>query len=127
VSFDNSNTGNVGNPFGFDRPNEVPTANAPGDAALYDGRAFVVAPPETFGTAGRNILRGPGLVTLDAALIRGFRIGAERRLEARLEIYNALNRSNLGLPEGFVDRPTFGRSLSAREPRQVQLAVRFAF
>jgi hypothetical protein len=127
VGFDNSNTGNVGNSFGFDRPNEVPAVNAPPDAVVYDGRAFVVAPPYSFGTAGRNSLRGPGLATLDAALIRGFHLGADRRVEARLEVYNALNRTNLGLPEGFVDRPTFGQSLSAREPRQVQIAVRFAF
>jgi hypothetical protein len=59
-------------------------------------------------------------------LMRGFQFG-DRRLEARLEIYNAFNRTNLGLPDSFVDRPTFGQSLSARPPREVQLAVRFAF
>jgi hypothetical protein len=127
VGFDNSNTGNVGGSFGFDWPDEVAAAGAPPDAVLYEGRAFVVAPPFTFGTAGRNILRGPSLATLDAALIHGFRVGADRRLEARFEIYNALNRTNLGLPESFVDRPTFGQSLSARAPREVQLALRFAF
>ena len=127
VGFDNSNTGNVGGSFGFDRPDEVAVAEAPPEAVFYDGRAFAVAAPFTFGTAGRNILRGPSLATLDAALIRGFRVGGDRRLEARFEIYNALNRTNLGLPEGFVDRPTFGQSLSARAPREVQLALRFAF
>ena len=127
VGFDNSNTGNVGGSFGYDRPDEVPPGAAPADVVVYDGRRFVVAAPYTFGSAGRNILRGPGLATLDAALIRGFRVGPDRRLEARVEVYNALNRANLGLPESFVDRPTFGRSLSARAPRQVQLAVRFTF
>jgi hypothetical protein len=58
--------------------------------------------------------------------MRGFRLG-NRRLETRLEVYNALNHTNLGLPDSFVDRPTFGRSLSARPPREVQLAVRFEF
>ena len=127
VGFDNSNTGNVGGSFGFDRPDEVLPSTAPAEAVFYDGRAFVVAPPFTFGSAGRNTLRGPGLATLDLAVVRAFQIGAARRLEARVELYNALNRTNLGLPDSFVDRQTFGQSLSARSPREVQLAVRFAF
>ena len=127
VGFDNSNTGNVGQSFGFDRPHEVPAATAPPDAVRYAGRAFVVAPPFTFGTAGRNILRGPGQATVDLAAARRFRIGAEEQVEARIEIYNALNRANFELPDSFVDRPTFGQSLAADPPRQVQLAVRFSF
>jgi hypothetical protein len=126
VGFDNSNTGNVGGAFGFDRPDEIDPSAAPPGAVFYDGRAFVVAPTFTFGNAGRNILRGPGLATVDLAVMRGFRLG-NRRLETRLEVYNALNHTNLGLPDSFVDRPTFGRSLSARPPREVQLAVRFEF
>ena len=49
------------------------------------------------------------------------------RLELRLEIFNALNRSNYQLPDSFVDRATFGQCLSAFPPRQLQLAARFAF
>lgn len=127
VGFDNSNTGNVGGSFGFDRPNEVPAESAPADAVQYDGRTFVIAPPFTFGTAGRNTLRGPAQATVDIAAARRFRVGAERHLEARVEVYNALNRANYELPDSFVDRPTFGQSLAGGAPRQVQLAVRFSF
>ena len=97
VGFDNSNTGNVGGSFGYDRPNAVDPAAAPANAVRYGGRAFVIAPPYTFGDAGRNILTGPAFASLDAALGRVFALGGERRLDARLEIYNALNRANLGL------------------------------
>ena len=38
-----------------------------------------------------------------------------------------LNRTNLQLPDSFVDRPTFGQSLSAFPRRQFQLAARFTF
>ena len=93
----------------------------------YGGRAFVIAPPYTFGDAGRNILTGPAFASLDAALGRVFALGGERRLDARLEIYNALNRANFGLPDSFVDRPTFGQSLSAYSARQLQLVARFEF
>ena len=48
-------------------------------------------------------------------------------LELRLEIFNALNRKNYQIPDSFVDRATFGQSLSAFPPRQLQLAARFTF
>jgi hypothetical protein len=127
VGFDNSNTGNVGNSFGYDRPNEVDPATAPPGAVHYGGRAFVIAPPFTFGTAGRNILIGPAFASLDLGIGRTFARAGERRLETRLEVYNALNRANYGLPESFVDRPSFGQSLSAAAPRQLQLVARFQF
>jgi hypothetical protein len=50
-----------------------------------------------------------------------------RQLTLRLELFNALNRRNLQLPDSFVDRPTFGQSLAASAPRQLQLAARFTF
>ena len=129
VSFDNSNTGNVGGgTFAYDRPNIVQGTPPPGATVVsYGGQMFVIAPQYTFGNAGRDSLVGPGYATLDAMVSRNVAIGERRRLTLRLEIFNALNRSNYQLPDTFVDRATFGRSLSAFPPRQVQLAVRFAF
>lgn len=125
VSFDNSNTGNLGGQFGYDRPNEVDPAT-PG-AVVYDGRGFLVAPPFTFGDAGRNILIGPGFASLDLAVVKAIALGGTRRLELRGEVYNLLDRDNLGLPDSFVDRATFGQSLSAGPGRLAQLAVRFTY
>jgi hypothetical protein len=125
VTSDNSNTGNLGGQFGYDRPNEV-APGTPG-AVSYDGRAFLVAAPYIFGSAGRNILIGPAFASIDLAVSKITRLGGTRRLEARAEIYNLLNRTNLGLPDSFVDRPTFGQSLSAAPGRVAQLAVRFGF
>ena len=81
VSTDNSNTGNLGGQFGYDRPNEVPAGTA--GAVDYEGRAFVIAPPYTFGDAGRNILTGPGIRQLDTAIVRTLDLGGTRRLELR--------------------------------------------
>ncbi len=58
---------------------------------------------------------------------RRIRAGERRLLTVRLEVFNALNRKNYQLPDSFVDRVTFGQSLAAYPPRQLQLAVRFAF
>jgi hypothetical protein len=129
VSFDNSNTGNTGGgTFAYDRPNVV-TGTAPSGAktVTYDGQTFVIAPQYTFGNAGRNSLVGPAYVALDALVSRNVPVGGRRLLNLRMEIFNALNRKNLQLPDSFVDRATFGRSLSAFPPRQIQFAARFTF
>ena len=57
----------------------------------------MIAPPFTFGNAGRNILIGPAFVSLDTAVVRSVRFGARQRIEIRAEIYNLLNRTNPGL------------------------------
>jgi hypothetical protein len=125
VTSDNSNTGNLGGQFGYDRPDEVPLGT-PG-SVRYGDRAFRVAAPFTFGNAGRNILVGPGFSSVDLAVSKITRLGGSRRLEARAEIYNLFNRTNLGLPDSFVDRPTFGESLSAGAGRMAQVALRYVF
>ena len=133
VSFDNSNTGNVGGgTFAYDRPNVFtpgPTALPPPGARVvsYNGQSFVIAPQYSFGNAGRDSLVGPGYATLDAMISRRVPLGERRALTLRLEIFNALNRKNLQLPDSFVDRVTFGQSLAAYPPRQAQLAARFTF
>ena len=54
VSFDNSNTGNVGGgTFAYDRPNVITTPAADGALrAAIDGQLFAIAPQYTFGNAG---------------------------------------------------------------------------
>lgn len=129
VSADNSNTGNVGGgTFGHDRPNVVAgTASSGAGVTTYAGHAFVVAPRFTFGNAGRNSLVGPGYAAVDGVVSRRLRMPRDRALELRLEVFNLLNRTNLQLPDSFVDRATFGQSLSAFARRQLQLAARFTF
>jgi hypothetical protein len=126
VSFDNSNTGNTGGgTFAYDRPNVV--SNTFPGARLYGDQAFAVAPEFTFGNAGRNSLTGPAYASLDLSLAKRMALGLSRSLELRVEIFNVLSRANLLLPDSFVDRPTFGQSLSALPARQVQLAARLTF
>jgi len=102
--------------------------------AWFDVTAFALPPQGTYGNAGRNSLRGPGLKTLDlvvAKRLRFDRVTAELRLEA----YNALNWVNLGLPDASVlfntdgtYRAGAGRISSTATPaRQVQVGVRISY
>jgi len=129
LSFDNSNTGNSGGAtFASDRPNVLVGSPDPGQSTFtYNGRTFVIPPRYTFGDAARNELTGPGYAALDVLLARRVPLGSARSLEMRLEVFNLLNRRNDQLPDSFVDRATFGQSLSTYPPRQTQLAVRFSF
>jgi hypothetical protein len=129
LSFDNSNTGNgSGATFASDRPDVLDGPPPPGVPTYqYRGRTFVIPPPFTFGSAGRNMLTGPGYAALDLLVAKRVLLGSTRGLELRLEIFNLLNRRNDQLPDSFVDRATFGQSLATYPPRQVQLAARFSF
>ena len=130
LQFDNSNTGNTGGNFGSDRPNVngSPSLANPSPAMWFNTAAFTVAPPNTFGSAGRNILRGPGTASVDLSLSRRFMLAERTGLTFETQAFNLLNRENLNLPNLFADnRATFGKIFSARAPRQVQIALRLNF
>lgn len=129
LSVDNSNTGNTGGAtFASDRPDVLVGDAAPGQANYtYGGQTFVMPARYSFGTAGRNILTGPGYASVDALLSRGGSLGGRRRLDLRVEVFNVLNRRNASLPDSFVDHATFGQSLAAFPARQFQVALRLQF
>ena len=85
-------------------------------------------PAFTFGNVGRNTVYGPGLQTLDTAIDREFRLSEAARIGMRGEFFNALNRTNLGTPNRFVNTPQFGTITEAATPnRQIQLSLRLSF
>jgi hypothetical protein len=130
LSTDNSNTGNTGGNFGIDRPNVVgnPAISNPSPQEWFNTAAFAVPPQYTWGNAGRNILRGPGLSTVDFSLRRVFAIRERMSLTAEAQAFNLFNRVNFNLPDAFADQPlTFGRIFSANPSRQVQFALRLTY
>ena len=62
----------------------------------------------TFGSAGRNSLRGPNYFEADWSLGKNFRFTERVGLELRWEVFNAFNRTNLGLPNTQTDSPAGG-------------------
>jgi hypothetical protein len=130
LRFDNSNTGNSGGQFGSDRPNLLrnPEIASPDSNAWFDVTAFAVPPKHTFGSAGRNILRGPGVFNTDFAVMRRFRVHEGLALTVHAQAFNLFNRTNFSLPELYADEPgTFARIFSAKTPRQAQFAMRLTF
>ncbi len=90
--------------------------------------AFATPPAFTFGNLGRNTVYGPGLQLLDIAVARSFALTEKVSFQFRGELYNSLNRTNLGTPNRFVNTPQFGTITEAATPgREIQLSARFSF
>ncbi len=90
--------------------------------------AFSAPPAFTFGNVGRNSVYGPGMQTLDLAVAREFNIAERAKFQFRGEFFNALNHTNLGTPDRFVNTLQFGTITEATTPgREVQLSARLSF
>jgi hypothetical protein len=96
----------------------------------YDVGAFKVPANFTFGSAGRNILRGPKYVQTDLSLSKNVALASSMQLELRAEIFNFFNNVNWGQPNGVFGTANFGR-ISAlavgANMRQVQVGARLVF
>ena len=122
-----SNTDN-GLGGGTDRPNLVgnPHLDDPDPSQWVNPDAFE-RPQGTFGTAGRNILRGPGFHSVDLALMKSWHFADRSRLQFRAEFFNLLNHPNFNLPVGDFNSLDFGRVQSAKDSRQIQFGFRLEF
>jgi hypothetical protein len=130
TDFDNSGTGFANLGFGAnDRP------NVSGDPRLqnrtpdrwFNTAAFSLPPFGSFGSAGRNILDGPGYQNVNASLVKNTSLTERVNLQIRAEFFNLFNHVNFNLPDNFFGSPTFGRILSAQSPRHIQFGVKLLF
>jgi outer membrane receptor protein involved in Fe transport len=99
------------------------------DAPWYDPSLFS-QPGNAFGNSGRNAFRGPSNWNLDFSVFRGFPIG-KYRLEFRAESQNVFNHTQWDRPADAQRNITDANFLRLRtlyrEPRTVQLGLRFQF
>jgi hypothetical protein len=94
--------------------------------AWFNPAAFAAPAAYTFGNVGRNTVYGPGMQTMDLAITRSFALVERVRLERRADY--ALNHSNWGTPNRFVNTPQFGSITEATTPgREFQLSARLSF
>jgi carboxypeptidase family protein len=126
---DNNRDGNtndradlIGNPvLDHDRPRSEVVAK------WFNTDAFRQNGTGQDGTAGRNIIDGPGLKNVDLGLFRNFNFTERIKLQFRAEATNAFNIVNLSNPTTGQNSSTFGQIRTARAMRQVQLGLRLSF
>jgi hypothetical protein len=132
LTSDNDNSGTGRSTLGFganDRPNYLRNAKLsnPTPDRWFDTAAFAISPRGAFGNAGRNILDGPGMQTVNASIVKNFAIQEGVTLQFRAEFFNLLDHTNFDLPDNFVGSPTFGRISSAAPPRHTQFGLKLLF
>ena len=127
---DNSNTGRSTLGFGAnDRPNVIGSAELSHRTPdqWFNASAFAFPPFGSFGNAGRNILDGPGFKSVSASLIKTTKLREGLDLQFRAEAFNLFNHPNFDLPDNFLGSPTFGKILSAENPRHIQFGLKLLF
>jgi hypothetical protein len=88
-----------------------------------------VAAPFTYGNAGRNIVKGPGLVSTDFSVFKNVPLKTERaHLQFRFEFFNIFNTPSFNQPTAVFGTATFGNIGSTLIPnRQFQVAAKILF
>jgi hypothetical protein len=119
--------------FSSQRPNVIGDPNSGPHQVdnWFNAAAFqkldVVANAGQFGTAGRNIVEGPGYANWDFSMFKNIRITESKQLQFRAEFFNILNHTNFRLPDSDISSPSFNRILAAQPARLVQLALKFSY
>jgi hypothetical protein len=95
--------------------------------AWFNTAAFRQPAPGSFGSVGRNTLRGPGINNLDLALFKNFDVGRGSRVQFRFESFNTFNHAQFNAPVVNVADNRFGRILGARPGRINQIGLKLLF
>jgi hypothetical protein len=123
------------------RVNVVGDPNLPKSQRTFDRwfntAAFAMPAKGTFGNAGVNVMRNPGINNWDLSITKRIPLGAEERwLQFRTEMFNAWNHtqySGMGTGTSFVNATgvntstTFGVINATRPPRFIQLSLKLYF
>ncbi|MGD0696333.1 MAG: TonB-dependent receptor [Terriglobia bacterium] len=126
---------------GAERPNLVPGVSLipPGGQTpnhWINAAAFTTPARGTYGDAGRNLVRAPGLWQADLAMVKKVPLKDRLDMELRVEAFNLFNRAQFGIPQANLSSPlSFGvittlvnqGATGSGTPRQFQLALRLSF
>jgi hypothetical protein len=95
----------------------------------FNQTAFSRPAPDTFGTAARTLnMRGPRVNTLDAALLKDWRVREGQRIEFRVEAQNARNHPVFSDPPTSYGASNFGVINGTKVgARNVQLGFKYYF
>jgi hypothetical protein len=119
------------------RPNLLcdPNANAPHTRLQYFNTACFSSNPGTttsgvnnvIGNAGRGVIEGPPTKRFDFTMTKIVRFGETTRLQLRAEAFNIFNHTNFRTLSTNVTASSFGQVTAVRDPRTIQLGIKFIF
>jgi hypothetical protein len=89
--------------------------------------AAFASPAGVFGTAGRNVIIGPGTVSMDMAVSKNIQLKEMQGMELRLSATNVFNTVHFTSIDSTFGSPTFGQVVGAGAMRKAQLTARYRF
>ena len=81
----------------------------------------------TFATTPRSVCCGPGQNQWDVTFSKRIALSEAKYFQFRADIFNLFNKTEFVNPDGNFSNSTFGQVLQARDPREVQFALKFYF
>ena len=112
-------------------PEIIAAGGAAGPASLFRrlcGMPSAACPGERVGNAPRNLLRADGIGNVDVSLIKNTRIRRSQNFQVRVEMFNATNTRNFGIPESTVNSAGFlNQWATDGGARRIWAAVRYTF
>jgi hypothetical protein len=81
----------------------------------------------TFGSAGRSLVRGPGINNWDLSFSKKTALRENLSLQFRAEFFNLLNHTQYSGVGTTFGSGTFGQVTSTRDPRITQFGLRLMF
>jgi hypothetical protein len=119
-------------PSGF-RPDVICDPNSGGAgtfAQFFNTACFANVPAgvNRVGNEARGVIKGPTTKRFDATLAKSFKFSESKSVQLRLEVFNIFNHTNFTTVALAVSTPaTFGTVTGVRDPRNIQLGVKFLF
>lgn len=109
-----------------------PSAFNCGSQITFDSNGNQIFDPNgvplfTFGTLGRNTLRGPGINNWDLGITKRTKLTERTSVEFRAEFFNAWNHAQFLNPDTNGGSGTFGQISQTRGPRLIQFALKLYY
>jgi hypothetical protein len=123
----------LGNPF-----QNVPADSQPNYASWFNPAAFGLPAAGTYSNQARNSFYGPPTRQVDFSVFKNTKITERFNTQLRMEVFNILNRRNLGGPgttlggglgqiSQTLDNANGAPGIGTGAPRSLQLALKLVF
>ena len=109
-----------------DRNFAVPISGAQTFGQWFNPAAFLT-PATVYGTASRNSIEGPGVVSVNSVLSRTVQLGDTRSFEVRMQANNVFNTIQYQSINTTLNSPTFGQVSSVAGTRTLTFLARYRF
>lgn len=92
------------------------------------GNRSATCPGERVGNVPRNSLRADGIGRMDVGIMKNTRFANDQNIQIRIEMFNATNTRNFGIPDGRINSANFlNQWATDGGGRRIWVALRYTF